>query len=50
MFDPDYLENVTAAIEGVIDAIIEKVPSAFTLTATVVVLEQDEQSDQSSVA
>jgi|688.fasta_scaffold243075_1 hypothetical protein len=50
MFDPDYLENVTAAIEGVIDAIIEKVPSAFTLTGTVVVLEQDEPRDQSSVS
>lgn len=35
MFDPDYLEHVTAAIEAIIDAIIEKVPLAFSITSVV---------------
>ena len=46
MFDPDYLDNVTAAIEGIIDTIIEKVPLAFTLAGTVVGLEQSEPNDK----
>ena len=48
MFDPDYLANVTAAIEGIIDAIIEKVPLAFSLTGTVVGLEQCEPNDKNT--
>lgn len=32
MFDPDYLEHSTAAIEGIIDAIIESVPFAFVIS------------------
>ena len=35
MFDPDYLEHVTIAIEGIIDAIIKNVPSAFTIEAPI---------------
>lgn len=31
LFDPDYLEHATAAIEGIIDAIIQRVPRAFEL-------------------
>lgn len=31
-FDPDYLATVTEALEGIIDAIIERVPGAFTLS------------------
>ena len=50
MFDPDYLSNVTAAIEGIIDAIIEKVPLAFTLTGTAVGLEQSEPNDENNAS
>jgi hypothetical protein len=31
MFDPDYLSNATAAIEGILDAIVTLVPDAFRL-------------------
>ena len=50
MFDPDYLENVTAAIEGIIDAIIEKVPLSFTITKTVGGIEQSDSKDENTAS
>ena len=32
-FEPDYLDSVTQALEGLIDEIIELVPDAFTLSS-----------------
>ena len=50
MFDPDYLENVMAAIEGIIDAIIEKVPLSFTITKTVGGIEQSDSKDENTAS
>ena len=50
MFDPDYLENVKAAIEGIIYAIIEKVPLAFTIKNTVGGLEQNELKNENTAS
>ena len=44
MFDPDYLEHATAAIEAIIDAIIEKVPLAFCVASSA--FDPEEGGDQ----